>query len=162
LNRRPAEKCRRAFATPRRQKEIFDMSHLTFGQQRRKGPETLAPKTCRRDAPVTCAGCGREVARRARQQRFCSARCKEKARTRVRKAFLTGDTGASSQPYKKDREFKALQRAKTLSSHRILAPEQVLAIEVFGGRVWQHATSRDGVVVEIGRIRGRALVERAS
>jgi Holliday junction resolvase RusA-like endonuclease len=36
-------------------------------------------------ARVVCASCGREVARRARQQRFCSDRCKERGRTRCRK-----------------------------------------------------------------------------
>jgi hypothetical protein len=108
---------------------------------------------------VVCLSCGKHVKRKARQQRFCSAHCKEKARTRVRKAFLTPDTGAPSNPPKKISQFNALQRAKSLSSHRILASKHVLALEVFGGRVWQHATSSDGVAVEIGRIRGRALVE---
>jgi hypothetical protein len=98
-----------------------------------------------------------------RGQRYCSKRCRQKANYAKkvdRGDFSTRRTIAlPTTPLKKRNK---LQRAKTLSSHRILAPEQVLAIEVFGGRVWQHATSRDGVVVDIGRIRGRALVERAS
>jgi hypothetical protein len=100
-----------------------------------------------------------------RGQRYCSKRCRQKANYAKkvdRGDFSTRIIALPTTPLKKQNKFKALQRAKTLSSHRILAPEQVLAIEVFGGRVWQHATSRDGVVVEIGRIRGRALVERAS
>jgi len=113
----------------------------------------------RRDAPVTCASCGREVQRRARQQRFCSDRCRNReiGRKRVRKAFLGRDTRAPANPPKKDREFKVLQRAKTLSSRRIFGPADVLAVEVFA-RPWKPAISSSGVHVEIGRLRQRALV----
>jgi hypothetical protein len=49
--------------------------------RRRKHPHNQnVDLPARRDAPVTCASCGRQVPRRARQQRFCSARCQEKAR----------------------------------------------------------------------------------
>jgi hypothetical protein len=111
----------------------------------------------RRDAPVNCPSCGREVQRRARQQRFCSGRCKEKARTRVRKAFLGRDTRAPSNPPKKVNKLKVLQRAKTLSSNRIFGPADVLDAEVFN-RPWESATSSAGVAIEIGRLRHRALV----
>jgi hypothetical protein len=106
----------------------------------------------RRDAPVSCASCGRVVARRARQQRYCSARCQEKARARVRKAVFGRDTRAPGDPPKKHKQFKALQRAKTLSSYDIFGPEEVLAIEVFG-RTWQRAISTDGVPIEISKLR---------
>jgi hypothetical protein len=36
----------------------------------------------RRDEPVVCAKCGRKTKRRSRQQRYCSARCQNKARLR--------------------------------------------------------------------------------
>jgi len=36
-------------------------------------------RAARRDAPVNCPSCGREVQRRARQERFCSRRCRQKA-----------------------------------------------------------------------------------
>jgi hypothetical protein len=110
-----------------------------------------------RNAPVICAGCGRKVQRRARQQRFCSARCKEKGRKRVRRAFLGRDAGAPLHPRKKDSKFKGLQRAKTLSSWRILAPADVLAVEVLG-RAWNPTISSGGVSIEIGRLRPRTLV----
>lgn len=45
----------------------------------------------RRDAPVKCPACGRSVARKARQQRYCSERCKEKARERSRKCALESE-----------------------------------------------------------------------
>jgi hypothetical protein len=117
-----------------------------------------APLTSRRDAPVICAGCGRQVARRARQQRFCSARCQEKARTRVRKTVLGRDTRAPRNPPKKHKQFKALQRAKMLSSTRIWGPADVIDAEVWGGREWQPAISGGGVEIEVGRLRPRALV----
>jgi len=113
----------------------------------------------RRDAPVTCASCGREVQRRARQQRFCSDRCRNReiGRKRVRKAFLGRDTRAPANPPKKDKEFKVLQRAKTLSSRGIFGPAHVLAAEVFD-RKWEPRVSSGGVVIEVGRLRQRALV----
>jgi hypothetical protein len=60
-------------------------------------------------------------------------------------------------PPKKDNKFKALQWAKSLSSHRILAPERVLAVELFD-RSWKPGISSGRVAVEVGRLRARALV----
>jgi hypothetical protein len=103
---------------------------------------------------------GRVVEHRAgRRPRFCSSRCRnrENGRGRVRKALLGRDTGAPAKLQKKDSKLKALQRAKTLSSHRILAPAAVLAVEVFD-RAWTPAVSSGGVAVEVGRLRARALV----
>jgi hypothetical protein len=117
----------------------------------------LRARASRRDAPVVCERCGRKVERKSRQQRFCSGRCQEKARTRVRKAFLARDTGAPGNPPKKDNKLNALQRAKTLSSHRILAPADVLAVEVFD-RPWKPAVSSGGIAIEVSRLRARALV----
>jgi hypothetical protein len=108
---------------------------------------------------VTCP-CGRVVEHRAgRRPRFCSSRCRnrENGRGRVRKAFLGRDTGAPAKLQKKHNKLNALQRAKTLSSHRILAPAAVLAVEVFD-RAWTPAVSSGGVAVEVGRLRARALV----
>jgi hypothetical protein len=117
----------------------------------------------RRDAPVICAGCSRSVPRRARQQRFCSDRCRNReiGHGRVRKASLGRDTGAPANPPKKNRNFSALRRAELLSSRRILAPADVLAIEVFG-RGWNPAVSSGGVPIEVRRLRSRTLVERAA
>jgi hypothetical protein len=130
---------------------------------------TQASRALRRDAPVVCASCGREVARRARQQRFCSDRCKERGRTRCRKKTDVhaskneprySSSGAPTNPLKKTSGFNGLQRAKSLSSHHIFAPAQVLAVEVFG-RTWEHAISSDGIAIQTSRIRPRALVTSA-
>jgi hypothetical protein len=109
---------------------------------------------------LTCDSCNKRIEHRAgRRPRFCSDRCRyrENGRGRVRKAVWVPDTGAPTKLRKNSNKFKALQRAKTLSSHRILAPANVLAIEVFN-RSWQPTISSDGVVVEIGRLHVRALV----
>jgi len=49
---------------------------------------------------VNCQACGRRVARKSRQQRFCSDRCRDyvKGQRRVRKSFLSTDTRASPTP----------------------------------------------------------------
>ena len=50
----------------------------------------------RRDAPVTCDACGRRVARKSRQQKFCSDRCRQfasrenKARTAIKNPVCKG------------------------------------------------------------------------
>jgi hypothetical protein len=68
------------------------------------------------------------------------------------------DHCASDDPHKKANKSNALQRAKTLSSTRILAPADVLAVEVWGGRKWRPAITSGGVPIEIGHLRERALV----
>src|SRR5262245_39857049 len=87
-------------------------------------------------ARVVCPSCGREVARRARQQRFCSDRCKERGRTRCRKKPAVHalkiepcypPSGAPTNPLKKASNFNGVQGAKSRSSPHILAPAQVLA-----------------------------------
>jgi hypothetical protein len=132
------------------------MTDIIERDSSRKHSSSLAAS--RRDAPVVCERCGRKVERKSRQQRYCSARCQEKARTRVRKAVLGRDTRAPGNAPKKDKKFKALQAKKTLSSTRILGPSDVIDAEVWGGRAWQPAISSGGVAVEIGRLRARALV----
>jgi len=111
--------------------------------------------------PVTCASCGRRVNRHARQQRFCSRRCRQKANYGERVArgdFSARTIARPTNPPKKRNKFKALQRAKSLSSYPILAPARVLAIEVFA-RSWQEATSSAGIAIQVSRIRPRALVD---
>jgi hypothetical protein len=106
--------------------------------------------------PVICDNCGREVERQARQQRFCSARCKEAARgrRRSRKALLTRDAGAPSHPLKKLNGFSALEGPESRSS----LVRTAIETEFFGGRTWRPAVSSGGVEVEVARIRPRALM----
>src|SRR5262249_2274481 len=121
-------------------------------------------KASRRDAPVVCASCGRQLRRRGRLQRYCSTRCRKRAHyaQRVRRGdFSTpklSDTALGTTLLQKGSKYNALQRAKALSSYDIFGPEEVLAIEVFD-RPWQRAISTDGVRSEISRLRAGTLVE---
>jgi hypothetical protein len=71
--------------------------------------------------------------------------------------FSTRTIARSTNPPKKHSQSKALLRAKTLSSTRILAPERVLAVELFD-RKWKPGISSGGVAIEVARLRARALV----
>jgi hypothetical protein len=116
-------------------------------------------KASRRDAPVICPVCERHVDRQMRGQRYCSRRCRQKANYAAKVArgdFSTHTTALPTPPEKNKNKLKVLQRAKTLSSHRILASARVLAVEF--DRPWRLATSSGGVAIEIGRLRKRALV----
>jgi endogenous inhibitor of DNA gyrase (YacG/DUF329 family) len=109
---------------------------------------------------VACAGCGKSIEHRTgRRPRFCSDRCRNRefGRTRVRKAFLAPDTGAPPKREKNSSSVSDLQRAKTQSRVEIIAPSDVLAIEVFD-RSWRAATSSSGIAIEVGRLRQRVLV----
>jgi hypothetical protein len=110
-----------------------------------------------RDAPVICSQCGRSAPRKARQQKFCSARCREKARERSRKAFLGQATGAPTNPLKKANGFNVLPAWKSGSSIAPRVPREIIEIEVFGGRAWREVTSSDGVVCEASTLRPRTL-----
>jgi len=124
-------------------------------------------RALRRDAPVTCIICSRQVERRGRLQLYCSSRCRKRGNyaQRVRRGdFSTPtvwDTALGTIPHKKDSKFRALQREKSRSSPHILAPAQVVAVEVFGG-AWHEATSSDGVAIQTRRIRPRGLVTSAA
>jgi hypothetical protein len=55
-------------------------------------------------------------------------------------------------PPKNINEIKGAQLAE------IIAPKDIIDVEVWGSRRWQARTSSGGVAVEIGRLRARALV----
>jgi hypothetical protein len=111
---------------------------------------------------LACARCGRPVEHhRGRRPRFCSTRCRTRYHDekRTRKAFLTRDTGAPTKQQKFVSKNNEVQRAKTRSSARIIAPNRVLLVEIFD-RTWRPAVSTDGTSFEIARLRSRALVTR--
>jgi hypothetical protein len=53
---------------------------------------------------------------------------------------------------------KNINEISNANRARITGPSDVLAVEAWGGREWQPATSSGGVPIEIGRLRARALV----
>src|SRR5262245_15692234 len=139
----------------------IDSKRILSDLEQREPPRN-SYRAARRDAAVNCPICGRVVQRRARQQQFCSRRCRQKANYGEKVArgdFSTRTIARPTNPPKKDNKFKALQRAKSLSSHRIFGPADVLDAEVFN-RHWQPAASSGGVMLQVSRVRARALVER--
>jgi hypothetical protein len=106
---------------------------------------------------LSCSRCGRSVPRKARQQIYCSARCRELARERSRKAFLGQDTGAPANPLKKANGFKVLRAQKNGSSIPQNLRQKVIETEIFGGREWRPGVSSGGVAYEAGKLRPRTL-----
>jgi endogenous inhibitor of DNA gyrase (YacG/DUF329 family) len=94
----------------------------------------------RRDAPVACEACGRRVARKSRQQKFCSDRCRQfalrenKARTAIKNAPGYQDSAPVTNPQFLSNKNNELQRAKSGSS---------IPLNVFGGYRWPNAPQLD-------------------
>src|SRR5262249_24936948 len=101
--------------------------------------------------------CGRSVPRQARQQKFCSARCRKLANQRVRKAFLGQDTGGPSNPPKNINGFNLFEPPENGSSIGPNGPRAAVEIEIWGGRSWRQVTSADGVICEVAVLRLRTL-----
>ena len=88
----------------------------------------------RSDTPVCCPACRRSVPRKSRQQAFCSRKCRQRAywnrkATDKISAFVTHDTGRSTNPPKSASENKGLQGRKSGSSKFDKAP-----LDLLGGR----------------------------
>jgi hypothetical protein len=119
----------------------------------------------RRHQPVICASCGRRIERRARQQKFCGQRCRQRAHyeDQVRRGVFSprpaSDTARPTHPPKNASDSKRLLERFSGSSPRIFGPRHIIEAEVFGGRNWQSMTSSDGVSVEVSRLRPRALMQ---
>jgi len=94
----------------------------------------------KRDAPVTCGACGRRTARKSKQQKFCSDRCRQfalrenKARTAIKNPVVGQDTGRVTNPPKSASKNNKLQRAKSGSS---------TPLNVLGGYRWPNAPKLD-------------------
>src|SRR5262249_43289201 len=75
-------------------------------------------RTTRRDAPVRCASCGRQVKRRARRQLYCSTRCRKRAHYAESvhrgdfSAFPLSDTALGTIPPKKDKRIQGAAAGK--------------------------------------------------
>jgi hypothetical protein len=94
------------------------------------GATTLV--SAHRNSPVVCAVCGKRTERRMRGQRYCCARCRERGRSRSRKAFLGPCTGAPATPLKSSNEINPLPRQKTGSSLYTNVP-----LNILGGGSWR-------------------------
>jgi hypothetical protein len=101
-----------------------------------------------RDDPVTCATCGRKVKRMSRRQRYCSARCQNKARWRDRTTRMARSARCTRTPPKNANELNKLQPPKSRS--RLI--NNAVHTEFFGGGKWERMTSPDGVVTDVTRL----------
>jgi hypothetical protein len=108
----------------------------------------MSTRALHRNVPVVCASCGRAVKRMSRQQRYCSDRCKEKGRGRVRKRFVGCTTKMPTNPPKRTNVSNELQASESRS--RLI--NNAVQIEFFGGGHWQQVVSPDGVVTYVTRL----------
>jgi hypothetical protein len=129
---------------------------------------TAEPNRARhRDQMVICPGCERRVARKSRQQTYCSTRCRKRGayakngrngRTAIYSDGLGRDSGLGTDPHRKDNDFNALQWSKSGSSTGIHGARRVVEAELFAGREWREVTSSDGVRSQVGQLTARALL----
>jgi endogenous inhibitor of DNA gyrase (YacG/DUF329 family) len=106
-------------------------------------------------APVKCAACGRSVARKSRQQRFCSDRCRQyalrenKARTAIKNPARCQDTGPVTNPIFLSNKNNRLRAQKSRFS---------VPLNLLGGYRWpgagsiERATLRKILRAEIGEM----------
>jgi hypothetical protein len=98
----------------------------------------------RRDSRVSCPICRRSVRRKARQQTFCSRKCRQRAywnrkATDKISAFVTRSTGRSTHSHKNSKENNDLQGQKSGASKFANAPLDLLG----GGWRWPGAARLD-------------------
>jgi hypothetical protein len=121
----------------------------------RAGPAGKRKVTNRFEA-VTCQACGRRTARKSRQQRYCSDRCRKfaarelEARTAVKSPSGYQDSGPVREPIISPNKNKAVQKAKSGSS---------IPLNVLGGYRWPNAVGVDrGLLRKIVRAETGAWV----
>jgi hypothetical protein len=115
----------------------------------------------RRTDPVCCPICGRTVPRKARQQRFCSTRCREQnkppRKNRNKKQAPLHPYLKATEPQKKANGFNIFRAPKSGSSIGPEVPRWAVEAEIFGGREWRGVVSSGGVVSQVSTLRRRAL-----
>ena len=116
-------------------------------------------KVTNRFEAVTCQACGRRTARKSRQQRYCSDRCRKfaarelDARTAVKSPSGYQDSGPVREPIIFPSKNKAVQKAKSGSS---------IPLNVLGGYRWPNAVGVDrGLLRKIVRAEIGAAPDQA-
>jgi hypothetical protein len=105
--------------------------------------------------------------------RFCSSGCKQAAyrKRNAERLKVVQGTHAHTTVTRSVQNIENVEGIRTRKTVRpspklasggpIVGPADVLATEVFGGRIWEHAVSSGGVPLQVGRLRARSLAERA-
>ncbi len=108
-------------------------------------PEPGSRPATRRDTPVRCHSCGRSVVRKARQQKFCSKRCRDReiGRRRTRKALLGTDTRAPADYPKFINKNNGLRATHSRPNPRISAVLDALARKAATTLKWPAWTQAD-------------------
>ena len=105
---------------------------------------------------VICPNCGRQVERESRHQIYCSPACRKQATRPLPPSgefkSLYGAPGQNhgTKPPKNINQISRFQNG-------VLGPRRVLEAEIYAGRTWCEAVSRDGVVCQVAQLRPRAL-----
>lgn len=119
------------------------VSSIVAGKARKRGLILNQSVTNRFEA-VSCRACGRRVARKSRQQRYCGDRCRQyalrenKARTAIKNASGYPDSGRVTNPLFLLNRNNRLQARKSGSS---------LPLNVLGGYRWPNAVPVDREVL---------------
>ena len=116
---------------------------------------------------ATCASCGRVLVAKhiGRKRRYCSDRCRDRARQGRAYAFRGTTIGAGSRLPRNVGNLPSISRncgpdfAGRGSADWRLLWHQIVETEIFAGRDWREVTSRDGVRSLVAVLRQRALRE---
>jgi hypothetical protein len=108
-----------------------------------------------RNTPLTCAACGQVVERKARQQKFCSERCRMRGRYFASKPESKSLSGLpcqnhSTKPPKNINEIKG-------NSQGIFGPRCAVAVEIIDAHEWREVVSPNGVRCQVATLRAPAL-----
>jgi predicted nucleic acid-binding Zn ribbon protein len=114
-----------------------------------------------------CAVCGSVLIRKhtGRKPRFCSSRCRDRARKSRKSAFRGTILGVGSRrPRNAGNSCATSKACKPIFAGRGSAGwrflwHQIIEIEVFASRDWRQVISRDGVRSDVAVLRPRALRE---
>jgi hypothetical protein len=113
--------------------------------------ENLMPLALHRGAPVVCVQCGKQTARRSRQQRYCSDRCRnQNARLCVKTDKVGQDSQTVTNPPKKPSKINSSEAPFPRSS----LVNNAVQTEYFGGGRWHEIISPDGVRCYVTRLWG--------
>jgi hypothetical protein len=108
------------------------------------------PLALHRGAPVVCAQCGKQTARRSR---YCSDRCRnQNARQRVKTGEMDHDSQTDTNHPKKTSNINGLEARIPRSS----LVNNAIQTEYFGGGRWKEVTSPDGVRCYATRLWGNS------
>ena len=117
-------------------------------------------------APAVCANCGNALKAKhtGRKRRFCSDRCRDRARQERVQTFRGTTLGVGSAvPRNAENSFDISRNCRRDFGGRasVDAPlwRAIVELEVFAGRTWHEAISRDGVRSVVAVLRPRALRE---